>query len=345
MGKTRSDNHTTSIHSSAAVDIGSSQVKALGGPADARADQARTFSIPSVVTTAQGTTEMYGLLAPDTVHLGGQQYVCGSDARDLTDGASLAETRHQDWPETTSWMALLHLTLHKLEMDGNVTLSLGVPQAHYLRLRDAVKKKLQGRNRVKVGDVRRELYLHVQVVPQAAAAALHAIESGHMDAGATRIGVIDIGFFTTGFAVVDVSSARPRFVPRQSGGIKAGVGNLQDEVGRLLATQYNRFPEPDDLDRILQCGALRVPSGEIELTSDLTRIAHSQSDPIIQWVQQHWRDINGMDIILAGGGAAYFASAVRNQLASHARTLPEPAWAVAHGLYLEAQRQAAADGV
>ena len=160
------------------------------------------------------------------------------------------------------------------------------------------------------------------------------INNGDIEKG--RIGIIDVGTFTTDFVVAD----ELRYVQRLSGSIRIGWSKVVNQVQQALADMHMLELMPYEVDRAIQAKEVRVRGQPISLEKLI--------DPAIADIQTaiiaRARDLGGsaanLDMILvSGGGGPHLYNAVHD-VYPHARLLDNAFWANAEGFYRFGQRPA-----
>jgi plasmid segregation protein ParM len=151
-----------------------------------------------------------------------------------------------------------------------------------------------------------------------------------------RVGVIDVGTYTTDFIVSD----ELRYVQRLSGSVRIGWSKVVSQVQQALGDLYRLELMPHEVDRAVQAREVRVRGEPVSLESLIKPAVTDIQTAIIARARDLWGEGTGMDMILvSGGGGPHLYDAIRD-LYPHARLLDNAFWANAEGLYRFGQRPA-----
>ena len=151
-----------------------------------------------------------------------------------------------------------------------------------------------------------------------------------------RIGVIDVGTYTTDFILAD----ELRYVQRLSGSIRIGWSKVISKVQQALSDLYRLELSLHEVDRALQAGVVRVHGEPMPLQPLVTPAVGEIETAIIARARDLWGEAADLDAILVtGGGGASVYDAIHN-VYPHARLLDSPFWANAEGLQRFGRRPA-----
>ena len=151
-----------------------------------------------------------------------------------------------------------------------------------------------------------------------------------------RIGVIDVGTYTTDFILAD----ELRYVQRLSGSIRIGWSKVINKVQQALSDLYRLELSLHEVDRAIQAGVVRVHGEPVALESLVTPAVGEIETAIIARARDLWGEAADLDAILVtGGGGAPVYDTIRN-VYPHARLLDNAFWANAEGLQRFGRRPA-----
>jgi plasmid segregation protein ParM len=151
-----------------------------------------------------------------------------------------------------------------------------------------------------------------------------------------RIGVIDVGTYTTDFILAD----ELRYVQRLSGSIRIGWSKVINKVQQALSDLYRLELSLHEVDRALQAGAVRVHGEPMPLQPLVAPAVGEIETAVIARSRDLWGEAVDLDTILVtGGGGASVYDAIHN-VYPHARLLDSPFWANAEGLQRFGRRPA-----
>jgi plasmid segregation protein ParM len=149
-----------------------------------------------------------------------------------------------------------------------------------------------------------------------------------------RIGVIDVGTYTTDFIVAD----ELRYVQRLSGSVNFGWSKVVTQIRQALADKYTLELMPYEIDRAIQEREVRVRGESVSLESLIAPAVADLENAIVARARDLWGAAASFDVVLiSGGGGPYLYDALRD-VYPHARLLNDSFWANAEGLYRLGQR-------
>ena len=151
-----------------------------------------------------------------------------------------------------------------------------------------------------------------------------------------RVGIIDVGTFTTDFVVSD----ELRYVQRISGSIPIGWSEVTNQVQQALGDLHRLELMAHEVDRAVQAGEVRVRGEPVSLESLIEPAKADIQTAIIARARDLWSEGTQLDMILvSGGGGPQLYDAIRD-VYPHARLLDNAFWANAEGFYHFGQRPA-----
>ena len=151
-----------------------------------------------------------------------------------------------------------------------------------------------------------------------------------------RVGVIDIGSYTTDFIVSD----ELRYVQRLSGSALIGWSKVVAQVQQALGDRYMLELMPHEVDRAIQQGEVRVRGQPMPIDSLVEPAVNDVRAAIIARARDLWGSAANLDLILVtGGGGPRLYESLRETY-PHARLLENAFWANAEGFMRFAQRPA-----
>lgn len=224
-------------------------------------------------------------------------------------------------------ISLLSHGLRELGTYGDIALCVGVPAQLYDVQRPIMQEVFKGEwevagNRVNV--------TQVEVLPQPVGAAWHLAVDGNGKVrpnGAQvikgRIGVLDIGEYTTDACVLDGM----RYQAARVATIEVGVGKLKEAVAEFLTT--NGYPRlPYQVERALRLRGVTLDGESMSLDRPIQDAAALHARTILTEVAAAWPDRREYDrIIICGGGAYYFGQHVKQVWGDMVQVVAMPEWA------------------
>ncbi|MGB9887084.1 MAG: hypothetical protein ACPLRW_08810 [Moorellales bacterium] len=226
--------------------------------------------------------------------------------------------------------------------EGRTELAFGLPVAYYRNQKEAVVKTFDGVGLyIRVGEEPERFlaFTRVYVFPQAVGA-LYSLgrlpESG-------LVGLIDVGYFTTDFLLIEVFPDGFEPVPGSMSSVEMGV----DTAVKLFADSFQRLtgkPLSTSEARALWERDEVTFAGRKLAVAPLRRAACEEAGrSVAEAVQAAWATRADLldTVLLAGGGAVEFADALRARF-RHAELVQDPLFANALGFLRLAERVRAA---
>lgn len=325
-----------------AIDVGSGMTNVLSGE--------DRFMYPSITTVYTPATMSGFMTSPEIVSgirgILREDYVIGESAQNLAKSDKWVNTLTHDWAGSPGWFALLFGAVARAYPDGYVgdmSIITGVPQAIYASSREEIERKLSGEHQFKVrneaGDWR-EYTLSVTgvVLPQAAAASIACIQ----DSDLPKIGVIDIGTHTTGYAALArTGDGNYKVQNFRSNGIEIGMSRVATLIADTVSRDYGQRPDINDAHEILLSGYAYIRGEKKDLSRQVSAALDTVGAQIVSGITMEWphgaQDLAA--IYLVGGGADCMYERLVDAFPQIAMTPHiESPWAVVTGLHIYGQR-------
>lgn len=320
------------------IDIGYGYTKGVG-PGDLH------FSFPSVIGTAEDI-----LFATDLIRGGEERVVKYGDWRFFYGQQAVLQSRIQSAIFDRS---RVHDNTYKmLFVAALVELAKFMPDTKRLKVvtglpvdffgdRPEVVKSFEGIYRVTADQVMEIAVESVFVAPQPFGSLFRELlsEQGKIassDIEHGRVGIIDVGTYTTDFVVSD----ELRYVQRLSGSVRIGWSKVVNQVQQSLADTYMLELMPHEVDRAVQAGQVRVRGEAVSLEELIAPAITDIQTAIIARARDLWGSATNLDMILISGGGGPHLYDVIHEIYPHARLLDNAFWANAEGFYRFGQRPA-----
>ena len=291
----------------AAIDVGSGYVKAMSSGSNDG-----PVSFPSQVgVIGANTLNQFGMEKMPVIEYAGRTWTTGADAGRVIPDHKQSNTLDFSWSGSEGWMVLMIRAMANMGIfSGSHRVVVGVPQRVYAEKRAEIIEKLTGRHLAVVDGQRFDVNIlpgSPMVMPQAAASLYRLVEQnpalfGHM------VGSIDVGTYTTGFAVMEGAN----FIPYLSGGVEIGVSGVAKVLGRLIHEKYGTHPASVALMRAVNDKQMFLNSEVTDLTKMVSDAADEVVGPLVSQLDGLWdKHAASMVIAIVGGGAPLFEKAIR----------------------------------
>ncbi len=296
------------------VDVGFGDVKFVVSSNTGQPLGCRSF--PSLVAhPAPQDLSGGSIAARDTVivHVKGIPYETGPDV-ELSIGTHSARILHKDFTAQREYLALLRAALHYMATPTIDLLVVGLPVSLMSTKATFLKNKLEGLHPTVGGET---VYVDKVLVLAQPIGGLIDFALTHGDYSQLRSAtnlVIDPGFFTIDW----VLSRGIQPIPARCGSFPGGMHAVLRRFAQVLSEAYQI--DLDDytvLDRGLRTGTLRVFGEELALADYLPAIRPVTDEAVNVLVNSvgDGRDVD--NIVLVGGGAPFFRSAIERRFPSH----------------------------
>ncbi|SMB95787.1 plasmid segregation protein ParM [Thermanaeromonas toyohensis ToBE] len=218
--------------------------------------------------------------------------------------------------------------------EGQVTLAYGLPIAYFRHQRDEARRSLQGTAAYVSVDNGPEKYIsfnHVAVFPQGVGA-LFSVDRLPQEG---LVGLLDIGFYTTDYLLVDVRKDRVEPLPNYFGSMEIGVSSAMKAFGDRFLRLTGRPLSLVETQELWGKSRLTFEGQKLDLEplQEESRVVVAQA--IVEGITAAWaQKLSYVDVIyLAGGGGLEFLSTLRQSLRRDVVLVPEPQYANALGFY------------
>lgn len=289
------------------IDVGYGFVKSTDGE--------REFIFPSVVGLGQELRYRSELsirtrpLDNIAITVDNKDYFVGDLAIRQSEIASRSLDPNRAEDRNVKVLLLAGLNLYAQWENETFNVVTGLPTSYYAAYRDSWINNLRGSHVVKVraGGQEKEKTLIIEklrIVPQPfgtlydrALNAAGAIEDE--DLAALTVGVVDVGFKTTDFAVAD----QLEFIDHLSGSTPVGLSNAYGLIAERLRQEFKIDKEQHELDRIVERGEVRIAGKAYDISRTKREIFERVAHKIITELDSLW-DYRNLDVIFFTGGGA-----------------------------------------
>lgn len=210
--------------------------------------------------------------------------------------------REKNWIDSLTYRALLS---HALRLTGvgpghldnrEITIVTGLPVSHYRSCKD----RLAGLIKKTTGDE-----VEVKVTLQPLGTLFDQLFNDDMsirdqELSTDRVGIIDIGFFTTDLVTVDGLE----FVKKQLGSYEGGLSSAYSAIARDIYNAYELKKEVFEVERVVRDGYVRVFGKREDVRSIVERCLRDLATEIAAQARTIWQDGADIDRVLITGGGA-----------------------------------------
>jgi plasmid segregation protein ParM len=288
-----------------AIDLGFGFVKATDGESD--------FIFPSVVGAAQELTYRSELttyvesIENLAVTIDGKRYFVGDLAIRQSEilSRSMSDNHAQEKNTKVLFLTILALFVQVEHEEFNVV--TGLPPGYYLANKDLLFDLIKGTHTVYLNidgtDQKKVIVVNkVKTIPQPLGTLFGKIfdEKGVIkdkELARSKVGIIDIGFRTTDFAVVD----KLEYIDRLSYTKTTAMSNVYAIISEYLHNKFRIYKEDYDLEDIVQRAQIKV-DGDIYTLEQIKTEAYGElTAKILTEMNSIW-DKRMLDVILISGG-------------------------------------------
>jgi hypothetical protein len=266
---------------------------------------------------------------PLVVTVEGKDYFVGHSAEIGLSPEDRSVTLSPEWAFDTASRAILYYVFsrvimeQKLEDKAEVTFHLitGIPQSYFLSGAKKLHALLKGTHVYRFRD--REWTVHcpvVDILPQAMGAYYYAISSLLGDTERDdRVGVIDIGTFTTDFCLAENVEYRAW----ASDGVTVGISNAHAQLHMMLMQDLGADFSEESIRKAFMTRQVMLRGSSISIEDKIEKVIQTVGESICKSIPSSW-DVDTMRLVIAGGGAQnhYFGEWLENKY-PHASIMKE----------------------
>ncbi len=283
-------------------------------------DGSRLYSFPSVVGQARSLSYISELSSNhDPVKsinliIDDREYFVGELANYQSPIILFSLTENRSDEQIYKVLLLSALSLF-FENSGRITkLVTGLPISSYFEMKDSIRMLYQGshqlikKNLMQNTETKITLEIEkIQVIPQPIGTLyeLVANQDGVLienNLTTSRIGIIDIGFHTTDYLVID----HMENIDRLSGSCNIGVGKAYSILNELIKEQLKIEKPIYQLDALVQTRIIKVFGKPFDLSEVIEHAFQAIATKIIAEVDNIWTTKWELDqVYICGGGAAF----------------------------------------
>lgn len=234
---------------------------------------------------------------------------------------------------TTNFLKVLSLTAIGLVNEKYVPLKVvsGLPVLYFRDYSEQYRKILTGHHEITFhqpdgkGILRRLNISEVRMVPQPYGSMMNILlndrgKIANRDLARQKVGVVDIGFNTTDYILID----KLHYISRGSKTINLGISDCFRQIADKIRQKSGLSVELYRLYNPLNSGSIKLKGQTYNLDKLKEQVFKETAEVIANEVNQAWADDWDMDtIILTGGGSKEMAEHMKPLLNGHI-ILPEP---------------------
>ncbi len=317
-----------------AIDLGFSNVKlAVGGNTDVESTYLMPAGVVPAGDRAQGITDK-AATSGLSVLVDGEMYVAGIDHHETGRHPRILDA---DYPASVDYRALYYAGLATLNSDHVKTVVTGLPsyQAVDKKRVDALKNMLVGEHQV--AKKRVITVDNAIVVAQPTGAYMDYYASAEDPEGVenSNVLIVDPGFFSVDWVLVSHGAIMEK--SRESS--KAAVSVILEDAVKLLGEDFGIKPRPIDLEKAIrgESTTIWLAGRKVDITDYLNQARHQSAEAVSRLIKMTLRENDCAPdiIVMAGGGAAYYADAIQAEFPNSLFVQPEaPVFANVRGYFL-----------
>lgn len=293
------------------IDLGYGYVKVTDGqtaylfPSTVGIGQKIRFK--SLLTTFQKPTENLAITVDNKKYFVGQLAIKQSEV--VT--RSLGRNRIEDTSTKVLLLAALSLFADKDDQSFNVI--TGLPVDYYSNFRDDWTELMLGMHAVKIdtGQQEKNKIIKIeklQIIPQPFGTLYDKILNNEGEIrdesyNDLKIGIVDIGFKTSDFAVADSLE----FIDKLSSSSEIAMSTAFNFLTERFREKYFINKESYELDRVVETGILRVAGEAVDVEEHINEAFSIVANKIATEINNIWDKRELDKIILTGGGGEAIA--------------------------------------
>jgi plasmid segregation protein ParM len=289
------------------IDVGYGFVKSTDGE--------REFVFPSVVGLGQELRYRSELSVRNrpldnlAITVDNKDYFVGDLAIRQSEIASRSLDPNRAEDRNVKVLMLAGLNLYTQWENETFNVVTGLPTSYFAAYRDAWVNNLRGSHVLKfrVNGQEKEKTITIEklkVVPQPLGTLYDRAlnQAGAIqdeDLASLSVGVVDVGFKTTDFAVAD----QLEFIDHLSGSTPIGLSNAYGLIAERLRQEFRIDKEQFEMDRIVERGEVRIAGKVYDISRTKREVFERIAHKIITELVSLW-DYRNLDVIFFTGGGA-----------------------------------------
>jgi plasmid segregation protein ParM len=237
-------------------------------------------------------------------------------------------------------LSLILAGIYLTETEGNIDLAVGTPLAYYEQQKNQVRDSLKTKSGVYVSvDNGPEKYINIKdvyVFPQG----VGVLFSGESFPKEGLVGIIDIGYHTTDYLLLEIYSKGISPLISYSSSAEVGVHTAQKLFAEKFRERTKKQLTLDEVQYNWDKAVITYKGEPIEISSMKKIAVLDAGTAILDTVESAWSEkIEFLDAMyLAGGGALEFQDSICNNYAGNPLIVSNPQFANAIGFYKMTQR-------
>jgi PRTRC genetic system protein D len=290
--------------------------------------------LPSVVGNFEDRIATIEGLKPsslDLVEIDGQKLLVGNSA--LKHSARIFNAREKDWIGSMAYRALMKNGIHQTNLSSiSIVITSGLPVSYY----KADRAKLTNLIReVAKGDA---ITTKIKVIPQPLGSFFKLLFDNNGEVQneglvTARIGVLDIGFYTSDILTID--NLEP--VEKQIASFENGVAGTLEAISKDIEDRYDLRQDIHKTEETLRKGSLRAYGVDHDIAGMAKQRLTELATEIEAHVKTVWKSAADIDqVLLTGGGAALLKDYLN--FYRHATVIEDAQFANAEGYYKYSRR-------
>lgn len=321
-----------------AIDVGSGYTKYL----EIRPEHEKSFSkqvqsIKTLVGLAKDGAIQPGH-KPQIIKFNDQEYFVGQTVDIMLSPTERVNTLSRDWASEDGHLALIFyiiacvLNSHNIDCSvspQDIRIVTGLPQAFYADGADKMRKAIQGEHTFHYQGKNFQINItDVEIVPQAMGGYFSAASSFlNDDEVSQRVGIIDIGTYTTDFCLAE----ELEYHAWESGGQSIGVSNLISTLGDIIEREFGSRYSQESLQKAFKSRAILSRASMVPIDRQINEAVATIGNKLIQSLPKEWQT-DAMHLVLAGGGAEkYFFGEFMRSKFPHIQIMDNPSTAIVLG--------------
>ncbi len=294
---------------------------------------------PSIVGVYEDGIVVDGLKTSerDGVTVNGQRFLIGESAR--RHASRLLDGRHEGWIDSIAYRALLMHALSTAACNAvNLTVVTGLPVNFYRTGKDKLI------NLVREIVEKYCLNLTVKVIPQPLGSFFNLLfdEAGRVadgDLASGKVGVLDVGFYTTDLITV----SELELVERQIDSFENGVSTALTSIAKDIEAAYGLRPDIHKTEEAVKQGYIKAFGVQKDIGQAVEQRFGELARDIEGKAKTIWKNAADIDkVLLTGGGAKQLKGHLN--LYRHAVVINDAQFANARGYYKFGRRLSDANG-
>lgn len=238
----------------------------------------------------------------DPITFNGRSFIIGSGVRDII-GPQMGVI---EWINSYQWLALIYCALANVRANGATYLALSVCDEVYLGIKQKLIDRLGGYHTFNTNGRQYRVDINPVIIPQSAATALYYM---NQNIGLTQVkfAIINLGYSHTSYTVLNNGVIDEG----STGSCDVGIRTLFDAVEETIKRDFEQSLTYHEIRSVITHKTINIKGQNFYLEHNINTTIQRLVLRLFNEIEATWQNNPGINIIITGGGAVYFAEHIK----------------------------------